>query len=227
MQIVVYSHLDHVAILDRKGREGISGFLSWGKVLGRARQFCFDWHEAKTHQHSLVLSLCIRRRWRGLILHSRVDQSLVCFIHFTWRDACLSWLDASLHFTAALHTPNNASVLFATGILWGVYIRLHFWVKISLALLFSGQGILLYRKSCHGAFPHPFSSCSSCKLLGWLSSCKQCICLPGPLVRSDSRSCIIKKKIFRMLKIAFVFLVFFDWATRPGHMLGCTLLHAF
>lgn len=103
--------------LKRQG--GITDFLSREEVLEWARQFCFDWHEAKTHQHLFVLSLCIRRRWRGLILHSRVDRSLVCFIHFAWRDACLSWLDASLHFTSALHTPNNASILFATGILWG------------------------------------------------------------------------------------------------------------
>lgn len=54
---------------------------------------------AHTHKQSFVLSLCIRRRWRGPILHSRVDRSLVYFIHFTWRDACLSWLAASLRFT--------------------------------------------------------------------------------------------------------------------------------
>ncbi len=54
---------------------------------------------AHTHKQWFVLSLCIRRRWRGLILHSRVDRSLVYFIHFTWRDACLSWLAASLRFT--------------------------------------------------------------------------------------------------------------------------------
>lgn len=51
------------------------------------------------YKKSAVLLLCIRRRWRGPILHSRVDRSLVYFIHFTWRDACLSWLAASLRFT--------------------------------------------------------------------------------------------------------------------------------
>lgn len=70
-----------------------------------AWQFCFDWHESllRTHAHtqkqSFVLSLRTCRQWRGLILHSRVDRSLVYFIHFTWRDACLSWLAASLRFT--------------------------------------------------------------------------------------------------------------------------------
>lgn len=159
------------------------GMLSWEKVLGWARQFCFDWHEAKTHQRSFVLSLCVRRRWRGLILHSRVDRSLVCFIHFTWRDACLSWLDASLHFTSALHTPNNASILPATGVLWGDCIRrllyTFFWVKISLALLFSGQGMLVYRKSCHRAFPHSLLLLLILQAIR-LSSYEQCICLSGP-----------------------------------------------
>lgn len=85
----------------------LSHFLPWEKVLERACQFCYDWHETlstRTHTSGgscsrLCVCVCVRRRWRGPILHSRVDRSLVYFIHFTWRDACLSWLAASLRFT--------------------------------------------------------------------------------------------------------------------------------
>lgn len=106
---------------------------------------------------------------------------------------------------------------------------MRFGVKISLALLFSGQGVLVYGGSCHGAFPHPFPLAH---LAIRLSSYEECICLFGLPVRSDSRSCIIKEKIFRMLKIAFDYCIFFfflvfDRAARSGHMSGCTLLGAF
>lgn len=58
---------------------------------------------------------------------------------------------------SALHTPNNASILLATGLLWGERIGplllYTFSVKISLALLFSGHGMLVYRKSCQRVQP--------------------------------------------------------------------------
>lgn len=99
-----HSHLFHVStVMELSGDEiTVSPASSHErKVPEWACQFCFDWHENRTHTHkqSFVLSLCVRRRWRGPILHSRVDRSLVYFIHFTWRDACLSWLAASLRFT--------------------------------------------------------------------------------------------------------------------------------
>lgn len=163
-------------------------FLPRGKVLEWACQYRFDWHDTSAHKHSFVPSLCVRRRWRGPILHSRVDRSLVYFIHFTWRDACLSWLDASLRFTQhctrqTMHQfcprppssgerPASVCPLLYT-----------FWVKISLALLFSGQGVLVYRKSCQRALPHlshplspPLRVCVSCSSRKLLSVLVMCIC---------------------------------------------------
>lgn len=88
---------------DRMGDDGITISL----ISSLERKFLNEhanlvWIGMKlacTQKQSFVLSMCICRRWRGLILHSRVDRSLVYFIHFTWRDACLSWLAASLRFT--------------------------------------------------------------------------------------------------------------------------------
>lgn len=89
---------------------------------------------------------------RGLILHSRVDRSLVCFIHFSWRDACLSWLAASLHFTRHYTRQTVRQFLLSADVLWvdciGPLLLYTFWVKISLALLFSGQRMLVYQKYC-------------------------------------------------------------------------------
>lgn len=169
-----------------------TSFSKW-KVLEWARQACFDWHEAPSCSkptaglHASVV--CLPAVWRGLILHSRVDRSLACFIHSTcsW---CVPLVTRRFpELQSASHTPNNESVLLATDLLWGDCIGplllYTFWVKISLALLFWGQGTLVYRWYCQRVLPHLspclYASLSVCVLLilstVQLSSCVQYMCV--------------------------------------------------
>lgn len=99
------------------------------------------------HTQRFVLPLCVRRRWRGPILHSRVDRSLVYFIHFTAsRDSLLPC--ASLGAAHAKQSVNSARDWHPLGRERWTAATVYIWVQISLALLFSGQGMLVYWTYC-------------------------------------------------------------------------------